>query len=300
VFIAGKSIARFAASRGEGGGILGSGRRGRRRRRTLMRQLLIALVLVPFAAAVPHAAAPNPGVVFELEIVSQPGAAPQVVQTAVEGVNARMHTSAKSDVIYRGAQREMLMLDHASKTFTVFDEAAMKKMAATLGPMMAQMEQAMKNMPESQRAQMEQMMKGRMGGAASAPVVIKATNERSTQNGFPTVKHEVTRGGVKIQDIWVTPWSSIDGFKEAQPVFESMAEFFKGMLDSMKTLANDASLASMSQMKDLAGYPVVTQSFDAAGKPTGRTSLKSIKRQVVAASEFEPPAGYKARTMLGM
>lgn len=267
-----------------------------------MKQLLIALMLVPFAAAaVPHAAAPNPGVVFELEIVSQPGAAPQVVQTAVEGVNARVHASAQSDVIYRGAQREMLLLDHASKTFTVFDEAAMKKMAATLGPMMAQMEQAMKNMPESQRAQMEQLMKGRMGGAgAAAPVVIKATNERSTQNGFSTVKYEVTRGGVKIQEIWVTPWASIDGFKEAQPVLESMAEFFKGMLDGMKTLANDASLASMSQMKELAGYPVVTQSFDAAGKPTARSSLKSIKRQAVAASEFEPPAGYKARTMLGM
>jgi hypothetical protein len=161
--------------------------------------------------------------VFETELVSKPGATPELLTTSIEGVNARTRLSGQADVIYRGAAREVLLVNHGTKSVTVMDEASMKQMSAQLGQMMAQMEQMMKSMPEAQRAQMEQMMRGRMGGAAAeAPLEIRATTERSTQNGFATVKHEVRRGAVKTQDIWVTPWTNIDGFKEAQPVMESM------------------------------------------------------------------------------
>jgi hypothetical protein len=246
----------------------------------------------------PAALAPNPGVVFEVELVSKPGATPEMLTTSIEGVNARSRVSGQTDVIYRGATREVLLINHGAKSVTVMDEAAMKQMSAQLGQMMAQMEQMMKNMPEAQRAQMEQVMRGRMGGAASAaPIEIKATAERSTQNGFATTRHEVRRGATKVQDIWVTPWANIDGFKEAQPVMESMADFFKALLDGLRSLAPDAGTETMARVKELGGYPVVTQNYDATGQPTSRISLKAVKRQTVAASVFETPAGYKTQAM---
>ena len=259
-----------------------------------MKPLILVVALLTFVHPVsPRAFPPNPGVIFEAELVSQPGAKPELLTTAIEGLNARVRTSSQGDMIYHGAKREMVIVNHGAKSVMVVDEATIKR----LGQMMAQMEQMMKNMPESQRAQVEQMMRGRMGGAANAAVSVTSTGERSTQNGFATTKYEVRRGGVKTQEVWVTPWGSVDGVKEAQPVLESMADLVKDMLAGLQSFAPDAGMEVTGRIKELGGYPVVTQNFDASGQPTTRVSLKSVKRQTVAASEFEAPAGYKVQAM---
>ena len=271
-----------------------------------MKPLLIALLVLPFVAdATPATApAPNPGVLFEIETVVA-GAAPMRVDAAVEGTNARMRMPGQnSDAIYRGDRREMIIVNPGAKSYMVMDDATVKQLGAQMNQAMAQMEQMMANMPPEQRARMEEMMKGRgmaVGGPAAAPSEIRRTNERATHSGFPTTKYEVLQGGRKTQELWVTPWSNVDGFQEAQPVFESMAEFFNGMLSSFGRMGGPAASDSsaFTHMKELGGFPVVTQAFDESGNPTVRSTLLAVRRQTVPASDFDPPAGYQRQALPG-
>jgi hypothetical protein len=199
----------------------------------------------------------------------------------------------------------MIILNHAAKSYMVMDEQTMKRLGAQLSQAMGQMEQMMQNLPPEQRARMEEMMKGRgmsMGGQAAPPAELRRTTEKDTHSGFPTTKVEVWQGGRKTQELWVTPWNNVDGFQEAQPVFESMAEFFKSMLSSFGRMGGPAANDSggLAHMKELGGFPVVTQNFDQSGAPTVRTTLRAVRRQTVPASEFEAPAGYVRQAMPGM
>ena len=271
-----------------------------------MKQLLIACLLGPLAALASPAAAPapNPGVIFEIETVAAPGEPPQRVDAAIEGTNARIAMPGQSgDAIFRGDRREMLILNHDDRSYVVMDEAAMKQLQATLGQAMSQMDQMLQNMPPEQRARVEEMMKGRgmaMPQAGAARAELRPTSERATHNGFATTKYEVYRGGRKTQELWVTPWNNVDGVAEARPVFESMAEFFQGLMTALGPMgATAADASAFSYMKELPGFPVVTQTFDDTGAPTSRSTLLGIRREAVPPAQFEPPAGYRQQALPG-
>ena len=52
----------------------------------------------------------------------------------------------------------------------------------------------------------------------------------------------------------------------------------------------------LENFSDLGGLPVLTRSFD-EGKPLHESSMKSIRTESVAASQFDIPADYKARDL---
>ena len=270
-----------------------------------MKQLLFALLVASCLGLAASASAPvfNPGVVFEIETVVS-GAPPQRVEAAVEGVNARMTMAGQNaDAIYRGDAREMVVVNHASKSYMVMDEATMKQLASRMSQAMSQMEQMMQSLPPEQRARMQEMMKGRgmpMPEAAAAPAEVRPTSEKATHSGFPTTKYEVYRGGRKTQELWVTPWNNVDGFAEARPVFESMADFFQGMMASLGPMAGGAAdTQAFGHMKALAGFPVVTQNFDESGAPTSRSTLLAVRRETIPPAQFQAPSGYQQQSLPG-
>ena len=269
-----------------------------------MKQLLVALVAVPYLGLAAQASPPaaNPGVVFEIETVV-PGGPAQRVDAAIEGVNARMTMAGQNtDAIYRGDRREMVIVNHGSKSYMVMDEKTMSQLAGRMSQAMSQMEQMMQSMPPEQRARMEEMMKGRgmpMPSQAAAPAEVRSTGETATHSGFSTTKYEIYRDGRKIQELWVTPWNNIDGFAEARPVFESMAEFFEGMVASLGPLGGGAAADGQAfrYMRELAGFPVVTQNFDEGGAPTSRSTLLAVRRETIPAARFQPPADYQQQSL---
>ncbi len=51
-------------------------------------------------------------------------------------------------------------------------------------------------------------------------------------------------------------------------------------------------------MKELGGFPVVTREFDDYdGSLEGETALRSARRQTLDPDAFEPPKGYRLRSM---
>ena len=231
----------------------------------------------------------------------------------VDGRNLKMDIvspgrSGTGSIVFHGERREMLVVDHDSKSYQVIDQEAIKAIAGQVNQAMSTVEEALKNVPEDQRAMVEKMMKERMPTppAAAAPKdEVRKTAQRGEKNGYPCVKYEVLRGDRVVRELWVTDWDNIDGGEEAIEAFQGMAEFFQEMLDAFASSAGgmaglgDLSGSIMAQMKAIDGFPVVTKEFGADGSLDGESSLRSAKRRSLDPAEFEPPSGYKRRSMFG-
>jgi hypothetical protein len=265
------------------------------------------LLLMALLLAAPLSA----GVVYEIETTDHQQSPPktETIQAAADGGNLKMGIAAgtrgggEGTLLFHGDRREMVIVDHDDKSFMVIDEAAVQKIAAQLSGVSAQMAEALKNVPEEQRAMVEKMMKDRMPKAAApaARDTVRKTSERGEKAGYPCVKYEVVRDGRVVREMWVTGWSNIDGGAEVAKSFVAMAEFMEEMLNSMPSFGQSGGLgdAMVAQMKEIDGFPVVTRELAADGSLKSESTVRSAKRQTIAPAEFEPPSGYKRRSMPG-
>jgi hypothetical protein len=248
------------------------------------------------------------GVVYEVETTDYSNSAERVngAEMAVEGQSLKMGVAdgdgdSNTEMIFRGDRREMIVVDHDDRSYFVMDEATLKELAAKLNEVTAMMEQAMANVPESQRAMVEKMMKGRMPEqpAPRETTELRTTGDSDTIGGYPCVRYELWRGGIRVSELWVTDWSNIDGGPETKEAFQEMSEFFKEMLDSIPQFAGgEVADAAFEHMKEMNGFPVVTREFGDDGSLERMVRLKSATRQTIDPAVFEPPAGYKRKDML--
>src|SRR3954464_4080531 len=106
------------------------------------------------------------------------GAGPaQTHQIEIEAKRMRMEVGGGQRggqvVIFDGTRDVMMMIDDANKSYTEMTKADADALGSQVSSAMSQMQEAMKNMPPEQRAQIEAAMKGRgaagraggMGGA---------------------------------------------------------------------------------------------------------------------------------------
>ena len=264
---------------------------------------MINVVLMSLLVSIPASA----GVVFDVVATDTRSSKTFDTEVLVEGDNLKMaiapgtREGRNGEMIYQGAQRSMILVNHEEKTFMTIDEEAIKAITSQLGQAMSQMEHALKDVPEEQRAMVEKMMKGKLPTATPKRQAseLRSTGERATHNGYPCVKYEVLRGGTKLRELWVTDWSNIEGGKEVVASFEQMAEFFKELLDSIPNVGDQAAFAepTWEHMKELGGFPVVTRDFAADGTLGNEAELRSARRQKIEPGAFEAPAGYARREM---
>jgi hypothetical protein len=249
------------------------------------------------------------GVVYEVENKDMTASEGEVTTAsiAIEGNLMKMDvTSADKDqageIIYRSDRREMVMVNHGDRSYFVLDEEQLKAMADQISQAMASMEQALAGMPESQRAQMEKMMKDRMPGMSSKrqPSELKKTGESDTISGYPCVKYEVWRGGSKERELWVTDWSNVEGGSETAKTFTEMADFMQEMLDSLPQMGGGESLgdATFEHMKEMNGYPVMTREYSTDGVVQNESKLKSARQATLDPADFEPPKKYKRKDIM--
>jgi hypothetical protein len=271
----------------------------------MKKSLIILILAVLFGSPL------QAGVVFEVETKDHKYSPARVdqVQMFMEGRNLKIGTAAGSHdsqttMIYRGEHGEMLMIDHDEKSYSVMDKETIKAMAGQMKQASSQLEEALKNVPEDQRAMMEQMMKQNMpvqqAPHRSPTELLQKTGDRDTIHGYPCLKYNVLRDGTKISELWVTNWDNIEGGREAAEVFEEMADFFKEMMESFSSArgapggrSDDFGGSVFQHMKELDGFPVVTKEFEDDGSLEGESALRSSRRRRLDPATFEPPVGYK-------
>ncbi len=272
----------------------------------------VALVLLVMAGL--GASRLAAGVVYEIEVMDHEQSPPksESIEAAVEGKHLKMGIPAASAggspgaMIFRGDRREMIVLNTDDKSYVVLDEATIAQIGGQVSQAMAQVQEALKDAPADQRAMIEKMMKGRLPQTQPAEKPpgseLKKTGEKATHGGYPCVKYEVWRGGRKVRELWVAPWSNIEGGKEAAEVFEDMADFFSQMMDSLPDMGGGFGGAGLGDnpfehMKDLDGFPVVTRELGEDGSLKSESTLRSAQRRTLDPAEFEPPSGYKRQQM---
>ncbi|MFQ5691129.1 MAG: DUF4412 domain-containing protein [Gemmatimonadota bacterium] len=282
----------------------------------MMRKIAISLLLAATAGMAPAPAA-SPGVVFEMEITDHTQSPPGVAraEVVIEDLDVKMEMAPgggrpRETMIYHGDRHEMVMIDHQKKSYSMLDEATLQAMAAKMGQAMSRMEAAMANLPKAQREAMKKMMaKGGMGAAMGAgktsagQTELRETGETKTMAGYPCVKYEVVSNGRVTRELWVTKFDHIEGGREAAAAMEAMADFFKQMMESFKSMSRGLGSrmdnAMLEYMQDVKGYPVVTREFAEDGSLETETVLKSARRESLSPDQFEPPAGYERQRMFG-
>ncbi|MCZ6727947.1 MAG: hypothetical protein O7A98_11420 [Acidobacteria bacterium] len=270
---------------------------------------------IAFALAVALCSPLGAGVVFEIETTDHEQSPPRVenIQISVEGRNLKMGIAGgkgggRGEMIFRGGRREMVVVDHENKAYFVMDEETIRQIAGQVSGVMAQMQEALKNVPEGQRAMVEKMMKQGMPKQVQVPkrpvAEVRKTGDRGEENGYPCVRYDVLVNGTKVRDVWVTDWGNIEGGDEVADVFREMADFFSEMLDAVGEMAGGfgdmgADTGIFNDLEAIGGFPVVTREFGDDGSLEGESRLRSAKRQTLDPAAFEPPPGYNRREMFG-
>jgi GLPGLI family protein len=186
-------------------------------------------------------------------------------------------------VILRSDQDKLISIDNKAKSYWEMPfaelEAMSKQMQTQMEGARAEMQAKMKDLPPEQRAMVEKMMGKMQGGAEKEPNVdVKATAESKKIEGFACTKYVATEDGKTI----LTAWTTND-----IPAFAPMRADFVALQRRLNA-TNRTFRSGLSQAYEkIDGFPMETQT------DTLKSVVTKVEPKAIAASEFEPPAGYK-------
>jgi hypothetical protein len=191
-------------------------------------------------------------------------------------------------VVFDGAKQVLYMINPARKSYSEMTKADADQMGAQLSGAMAQMQEAMKNLPPEQRAQMEAMMKGR----GMPPGMMAAAAKPTYRKG---ATRQVGKWTCDVYDIMVndqrtgelcTVSAQTLGFTAADfAVSQQLAAFMKSMLPGSEALFQMGGAA-----EGFPGVPV-RRVATVLGRET-ISEMTSVTRQEIADALFEVPAGF--------
>ena len=251
------------------------------------------------------------GVVYEIEVTDHQQSPPMIegMQMVTDGKNIAMDIPPQESVgggkaIFKGDERQMVVVNDETQSYMVIDKAAVDGMAAQISGIMQQMEEMLENLPQEQQDAIKKAQAGGLGGepgAGAAPnpkAEVKQTGERGDQGGYPCVKYEVLLDGQKIRELWVTDWANVEGGSEAAGAFENMADFFADLTSSMPDFGQGAGPDMDFTEAFSKGFPVLSREFDPeTGDLESESTLRSARKQSIDPEAFEPPSGYQRTQM---
>lgn len=259
-----------------------------------MRHILaLAVLLLPTVASA--------GVYMETSQLDleNPKQTPGTHKMWFDGGKFRSQTGSGDAVqIYR--DDTFYVLEMKDKRYTALDKQSLEKMSSTIAAAKKQMDARMANMSPEQRAMVEKMM-GQAGLGASAaatppPRTVKATSRSETAAGRTCKVWEVEVSGKKEQELCVVPAGALPGGPDMLATMRQLGKVFEGFVDSLGAKGNVASDA-WRDLQKLDGIPVITRTFNSAGKATDEIRLSAIREEAVAATQFQVPAGFTQRKL---
>lgn len=226
------------------------------------------------------------------------------IEVVIEGDQVRMKNDMEGDkaseMIYRGDRGELLLIDHSTKNYVVLDQ----ELAGSLGAMIDDgIKEALAQVPEAQRAEIEELMKAQFSGenrAERPEIEVRNTREKAEMNGRACTKHEIVEDGNVVREHCIAPWDSLEGGNESVAAFRSMSDFYRELLDAIREVGvpMDEELENpFDHLEAMGGFPVVTRELDADGSLTSEWHLVSSKKRAFEPAEFEPPSGYTREEM---
>ena len=210
----------------------------------------------------------------------------------VEGDNPG---SGKYLLIFDNGKQVMQMADLQKKSYMEITKADVEGMANAMEQMKQQMEQAMANVPPAQRAMMEQMMKGKMGGMAAPPqITVRDKGASDTVGQFACKQYEILSNGQVSSEVCAADPSQIKLDASAFETFKALADFYAPLRRSMPQIGS--GWTAPDAMDQIKGFPVRTIVYE-GGKPSSEWVLQTVEERAVDAAQFTLPSGLKKQEM---
>lgn len=205
-------------------------------------------------------------------------------------------TGAKDVFIFDGARQVMEMIHPDKKTYNEITKEDVDRLGGQVSAAMQQMKDRMANMPPEQRARIEAMMKGRMGGAdnsaPSKPEYVKAGTDRVGR--WTCDKYQHVEAGVVTSEVCTVSPQALGLTPDDFAVTKEMAAFASKIIPQQRS----QQLFTIGSV-ELQGYPgIPVRRTTKVGGVTTVTEVTDVTRGAIPASAFEVPAGYQKEAMV--
>lgn len=207
----------------------------------------------------------------------------------------------RSKMLFKDGKQELVIIDHRSKSFMVFDEETAKRLEQQMGAMqqqmsaaMAQMEKEMENMSEEQKAQIRQMMGNQMpSGGARKPLTTTVKQQgKETVAGVTCSQMQVLVNGKPTGDVCVATAGVLSvETKDYEAMVKATDTISKIMERMSGNIDNDAVSMNLRAMR---GIPVRMRDLADGDVST----LESRSSADLDPAIFQVPAGYHKQDML--
>jgi hypothetical protein len=219
---------------------------------------------------------------------------PRTTQVQIEPTRMRTEIAnqngATQVVVFDGNKQTLYMIDPAAKTYSEMTKADVDAAGARLGGAMAEMQKALESMPPAQRAQMEAMMKGRLGGLPGAGGAAKTEYRRagtSKVSKWTCDVYDAFQNDQKTGEVCTVSASALGFTASDFEVSRQLADFMRGLIpQGADQLFRSGRVAEQGydgvpvrRVTTIAGREIVTE-------------LTSVARQTFPDSAFAVPDGF--------
>ena len=216
----------------------------------------------------------------------------KTTQIQIERDRMRAETADGQTVVFDGVKQVLWLVNDGRKSYNEMTKADVDRMGGQLNDAMAKMQEQLKSLPPEQRAQIENMMKGRgmpgAGGAAASKTEYRKTGADKV-GSWACDKYEGTRGGQKVTEL-CTVDPKVLGFAMSDfQVAKQLMDFFSKLAPAG---ADRMFSVGSPEEQGFSGVPVRRISFN-NGQQQSVTEVTQVSRQNFPASTFEVPADYQ-------
>lgn len=201
-----------------------------------------------------------------------------------------------STMIFKGDSDVMIFVDHREKKYFSMNKNDIQKFSNQMSQAMAQLDEALKDMPPEQREQMKNMMKDKLPGMGNSdyvePVIKKSGSD--TVKGYSCTNYDIYKGSKLYRKSCVTNWGNIEGGDQIAAAMISMTDFMEEMT---KSFSNNSQVKFeknvFHQLKEMNGFPVKTVDYGDSDNIISESIFESSRIVDAPKSEFKPPSGYR-------
>jgi hypothetical protein len=229
------------------------------------------------------------------------GGTSQTNQIQIESKRMRAESAGRSGgkqvVLFDGTKEVLTIIDMDQKTYSEMTKADFEALGAQLSGAMSQMQAQMASLPPEQRAQIEAMMKGRMGGAAAPATAPKIQYKRAgsdTVGKWTCDKYEGFEGDKKTSEVCTVDPKALGFAASDFDVTKQLMTFFKKLMPQM---ADQMFRIGTTEDQGFSGVPV-RQTQTVAGRQV-TTEISEVSRQAFPDSVFQVPAGFQKTDLMG-
>ena len=232
------------------------------------------------------------GILIVIKTETPSGTRTQQVQIEKGQMRTESTAGGRRQVVVFDAARQVLqIIDFNRKTYTYITRGDAERMGAQVSDAMGRLQQQMADMSPQQRAQMDALMRGRMGGAAmtdSSKIEYRKTGTGHVRQ-WTCDKYEGYRAEVKVVEVCTVEPRTLGLAPAEVDVTTQMADFFGRIVpqsrDQMLTVGTIESAG-------FSGVPVRRVAWG-SGRIESTMEITAVTRKNFPSSSYEVPSRFE-------